>query len=196
MLSLAAMALSLALAIVLSVVQASGNRAFIFLVRTYISYMRGTPLLVQILLVYYAWPQLGISLPPIAAGILALGLSSSAFTAEILRGGIAAIPRGQIDAAQSLGMRPPSVWIGVIIPQLYQLTLPPLVNEFTQVIKGSPLVSVITVVETMRIAQQIYNANFRPLEVLIGVAIVFFTMIFVLVRLAAHLERRNVVKRG
>jgi ABC-type amino acid transport system permease subunit len=79
----------------------------------------------------------------------------------------------------------------IILPQVYHFTLPPLVNEFTQVIKGTPLVSVIAVVELMRIAQQIYNDNFRPLEVLLGAALIFFVMNFAFLRAAAELERRN-----
>jgi len=86
------------------------------------------------------------------------------------------------------------IWFRVILPQLYHLILPPLVNEFTLVIKSTTLVSVITVVEMMRVAQEIYNDNYRPLETLLGVALVFFVMIFSLTQLAAALERRNAVK--
>jgi ABC-type amino acid transport system permease subunit len=163
-------------------------------IRSYISYVRGTPLLVQILLVYYGLPRLGLDLPPLAAGILALGLSSAAYTTEIIRGGLAAIPLGQIEAAHALGLRRFPLWAKIIFPQVWRVTLPPLVNEFTQVIKGTPLVSVIAVIELMRVAQQIYNDNFRPLEVLLGVALIFFGMNFVLLRAAAELERRNPVR--
>ena len=86
------------------------------------------------------------------------------------------------------------MWRRVILPQMFNLILPPLVNEFTLVIKGTPLVSVITVVELMRIAQQIYNENFRPIEVLLGVALIFFVINFVLTRVAGHIERRNALK--
>lgn len=189
--AVAAMALSLVVAAAFTLVRESGSRAGAAGIRAYLSYIRGTPLLVQILLVYYGLPKLGLELSPLVAGILALGLSSAAYTTEIIRGGLAAIPRGQVEAALALGLRRLAIWSRIILPQVYHFTLPPLVNEFTQVIKGTPLVSVIAVVELMRIAQQIYNDNFRPLEVLLGAALIFFVMNFAFLRAAAELERRN-----
>jgi polar amino acid transport system permease protein len=193
-LSLTAMLISLALAMSLTLLRTSGFTFASLAVRAYISYVRGTPLLVQILLVYYILPRTGLELTPFTAGAVALGFSSAAFVTEIMRGGLASIPIGQIEAAKSLGLKMPVIWITVILPQLYHLILPPLVNEFTLVIKGTPLVSVITVVEMMRIAQQLYNENFHPLEVMIGVGLIFFAINFTLSSLAAGLERRNAVK--
>jgi His/Glu/Gln/Arg/opine family amino acid ABC transporter permease subunit len=190
--AVAAMALSLVVAAAFTLLRESGSRAAG--IRAYLSYIRGTPLLVQILLVYYGLPKLGLELSPLVAGILALGLSSAAYTTEIIRGGLAAIPRGQVEAALALGLRRLAIWSRIILPQVYHFTLPPLVNEFTQVIKGTPLVSVIAVVELMRIAQQIYNDNFRPLEVLFGAALIFFVMNFAFLRVAAELERRNPIR--
>jgi polar amino acid transport system permease protein len=192
--ALAGMAMSLVLALMLTILRASGNRLALAALRVYLSYIRGTPLLVQILLVYYVLPRLGLSFPPLGAGIFALGFSSAAYVMEIMRGGIAAIPKGQVEAALALGLGRVVVWSKVILPQLYLLILPPLVNEFTQLIKATPLISVITVVELMRVAQELYNENFHPLEVIIGVAIIFFAMNFTLLRVMAGLERRNAVK--
>jgi len=189
--AVAAMALSLVVAAAFTLLRESGSRAAAAGIRAYLSYIRGTPLLVQILLVYYGLPKLGLELSPLVAGILALGLSSAAYTTEIIRGGLAAIPHGQLEAALALGLRRRAIWSRIILPQVYHFALPPLVNEFTQVIKGTPLVSVIAVVELMRIAQQIYNDNFRPLEVLLGAAVIFFVMNFAFLRAAAELERRN-----
>ena len=188
------MALSLVLATLLTVLRTSGGRWAELAVRGYISYVRGTPLLVQILLVFYVLPLITFELPPVVAGILALALSSAAFTTEIMRGGLAAIPKTQIEAAQSLSLSQFAIWTRVLLPQMFNLILPPLVSEFTLVIKGSPLVSVITVVELMRIAQQIYNENYRPFETLLGVAIVFFVINFALTRAAAAVERRIAFK--
>jgi polar amino acid transport system permease protein len=192
--AVAAMALSLLLATALTLLRESRSRAAAAAIRAYLSYIRGTPLLVQILLVYYGLPKLGFAPSPVVAGILALGLSSAAYTTEIIRGGLAAVPRGQVEAAHALGLRRLPIWWRIILPQVYRFALPPLANEFTQVIKGTPLVSVIAVVELMRIAQQIYNDNFRPLEVLIGVALIFFVMNFALLRAAATLERLNPIR--
>ena len=194
--ALASMLVSLALGLALTLLRASGSRLAAVVVRTYISYVRGTPLLVQILLVYYLLPSIGLQLPPIAAGIVALGFSSAAFTSEIMRGGLAAIPKGQIEAAMSLGLRWLFIWRSIILPQLYHLVLPPLVNEFTLVIKATTLVSVITVVEMMRVAQELYNENYRPIEVLIGAGMIFVAINFVLTRVASQLERMNAAKLG
>jgi His/Glu/Gln/Arg/opine family amino acid ABC transporter permease subunit len=194
--SCAAMALGMVLAAVLTLLRVNGTRPALMAVSFYISYVRGTPLLVQILLVFYLLPKVGLELSPIGAGISALAISSAAFTAEIVRGGLSAIPPGQIEAAVSLGMRRGVIWWRIILPQVYQLVLPPLLNEFTLVVKATPLVSVIAVIEIMRVAQQIYNENYRPLEVILGVAIIFFVINFTLGRLAAWLERRNAVRLG
>jgi His/Glu/Gln/Arg/opine family amino acid ABC transporter permease subunit len=192
--SLAAMAVSLILATALTILQASGNKIAISFVRAYLSYVRGTPLLIQIFVIFYIVPHIGFEIGPISAGIAALGLASAAFTSEIMRGGLAAIPKGQFEAAESLGLSKIAVWGKVILPQIFSLILPPLLNEFTLVIKGTPLISVITVVELMRIAQQIYNENYRPFEVLLGVALIFFVLNFVLTRIVAVLESRASAK--
>lgn len=193
-LSLAAMLVSFAIGTALTILRLSEKRFSATLVRAYISYIRGTPLLIQIFLIYYMLPRIGLQLTPLVAGIIALGFSSAAFTTEIMRGGLTAIPRGQVEAARSLGMSMPVTWSIVILPQLFYLILPPLINEFTHVIKGTPLISVITVVELMRIAQQIYNVNFHPFEVMIGVALVFVAMNFTLLRVGAILEQQNAIK--
>jgi His/Glu/Gln/Arg/opine family amino acid ABC transporter permease subunit len=193
-LSVSALFFSLLLATVLTIVRTTGFRPALAAINVYISYIRGTPLLIQIFLVFYALPGLGVDLPPLTAGIVALSLSSAAFTTEIMRGGLAAIPHGQIEAARALGLSPAVMWRKIILPQMFNLIIPPLVNEFTLVIKSTPLVSVITVVEVMRMAQQMYNANFRPIEVLLGVAMVFFVINFALSRFAGHIERHNALK--
>lgn len=192
--SLSALFFSVLLGTTLTLLRATGFRPVHAVINAYISYIRGTPLLIQIFIVFYILPAIGIDLTPIAAGIVALSLSSAAFTTEIMRGGLASVPSGQFEAARSLGVGPTIMWWRVILPQMFNLIVPPLVNEFTLVIKSSPLVSVITVVEMMRIAQQIYNVNFRPVEVLFGVAIVFFAINFTLSRLASFIERQNAVK--
>lgn len=195
-LSVAAMALSLVVATALTVLRSRGRRIVSFLIRAYISYVRGTPLLIQIFIIFYMLPLVGLELGPLAAGILAVGLNSAAYTIEIMRGGLAAIPKTQIEAAQSLGLRPLIIWARIILPQVFNLILPPLMNEMSLVIKSTPLVSVITVVELMRIAQQIYNVNFRPFEVLLGVALIFFVINFSLARAVVLLERRAEATRA
>jgi His/Glu/Gln/Arg/opine family amino acid ABC transporter permease subunit len=193
-LSAVSLAISVVLATLLTVLRATGGKLARIAISVYVSYVRGTPLLVQIFLVFYVLPTIGIDFGPITAGIAALSLSSAAFTLEIMRGGLAAIPKGQFEAARALGLPRRTIWVRVVLPQMFNYIIPPLVNEFTLVIKGTPLVSVITVVELMRTAQQMYNANYRPVEVLLGVAVIFFVINFTFSRLAANYERRNASK--
>ena len=190
----AALVLSVFLATALTVARSSEIRPLVMAVNVYISFVRGTPLLVQLFLVFYVLPSIGLDLSPIMAGIITLGFNSAAYSAEIMRGGLAAIPKGQLEAARSLGLGPVVIWGRVILPQMFHLITPPLVNEFTLVIKTSPLVSVITVVEIMRTAQQIYNANYRPIEVLVGAAVVYFVIIYTISQLGIRLERHNALK--
>ncbi len=190
----AALVLSVFLATALTVARSSEIRPLVMAVNVYISFVRGTPLLVQLFLVFYVLPSIGLDLSPIMAGIITLGFNSAAYSTEIMRGGLAAIPKGQLEAARSLGLGPVVIWGRVILPQMFHLITPPLVNEFTLVIKTSPLVSVITVVEIMRTAQQIYNANYRPIEVLVGAAVVYFVIIYTISQLGIRIERRNALK--
>ncbi|WP_119274832.1 amino acid ABC transporter permease [Taklimakanibacter deserti] len=168
-----------------------------FFARLYISFVRGTPLLVQIFLVYYALPGLtGIDLRPFTAGVLALSLNSGAFAAEIIRGGLTRVSHGQYEAADALGLPRFVTWFKVILPQVIRFILPPLVNEFTLLVKASTLLSVITVVDLTRTAQNIMNTTYRPVEAFIIAAALYFVMLFVLSTLARQLEKRNRVQRS
>ena len=156
----------------------------------YISFIRGTPLLVQIFLIYYVSPVIGLDIGPFTAGILAITLNSAAFVVEILRGGLASVPPGQFEAARALGLKGPALWGKVILPQTFIASVPPLVNEFTQVLKASALLSTITIVELMRVSQQIFSRNYHPVEVLTGTFILYFVMCFAVSRSAALIETR------
>ena len=156
----------------------------------YISFIRGTPLLVQIFLIYYVSPVIGLDIGPFTAGILAITLNSAAFVVEILRGGLASVPPGQFEAARALGLKGPALWGKVILPQTFIASVPPLVNEFTQVLKASALLSTITIVELMRVSQQIFSRNYHPVEVLTGTFILYFVMCFAVSRSAALIEAR------
>jgi His/Glu/Gln/Arg/opine family amino acid ABC transporter permease subunit len=194
--ALAAVALSLLLATILTIVRETGVPGSERGIAIYISFIRGTPLLVQIFLVYYALPSIGIDLPPAAAGILALTLNSAAIVTEIMRGGLSSIPKGQIEAATALGLPAATRWRKVILPQVYFKIIPQLVNEFTIMIKATPLLSLITVVELFRTSQLIYAVNFRPVEVLLGAAILYFVINISMSRLGALAEVRLAVRRA
>ncbi len=139
-----ALCFSTLIATVLSIIREFRNPVIEGVIRTYVSFIRGTPLLVQIFLIYYVLP---LELHPVTAGLAALSLNSGAIMTEIMRGGLSAIPKGQLEAARSLGMRPWLIWWRIILPQMFILITPPMVNEFTLIVKSTPLLAVITVVE-------------------------------------------------
>ncbi|WP_342642112.1 amino acid ABC transporter permease [Rhodoligotrophos ferricapiens] len=162
-----------------------------WLAKTYMSFIRGTPILVQIFLVYYGLPGLtGIDLPPLVAGVLALSLNSAAFVTEIIRAGLSAIPPGQYEAARALALPRAITWGQVILPQVVRLTIPPLMNEFTMLVKASPLLSVITVVELTRTAQNVMNVTYQPIQAFAAAAVLYFIMLFSLSMLTRRLDAR------
>ena len=165
--------LSVLLAALITVARTSLNsKIFNSVLAFYISFIRGTPILVQIFLVYYVLPVFGINLGPFTAGIVAITLNSAAFITEILRGGLASVPIGQFEAAKSVGISGYALWRKIILPQTFITSIPPLVNEFTMVLKATALLSLITVVELMRVSQQIYSSNYHPVEVLSGTFVI------------------------
>ncbi|CTQ58578.1 MAG: amino acid ABC transporter permease [Roseibium album] len=162
----------------------------------YGSFIRGTPALVQILIFYYALaPLTGVNIGPFTAGIMAIGFNSGAFVAEILRGGLSRIPKGQWEAAEALGLSKSKVWLKIILPQVFNSVIPLLVNEFTMVIKITPLLSTITLVELTRASQMLYNETFRPVEVLGLAAIVYFVICFSISQFGEYLQRRSLKYR-
>ncbi len=161
----------------------------------YLSFFRGTPVIVLAFFVYYALPGLlGLDISAYWAGVLALGLNSSAFISEILRSGLSSIPRGQFEAGNALGLNSASIWRYVILPQVFRTTLPPLTNEFIILIKATPALSVITLVELTRTAQIVMNQTFRPMEAFMAAAILYFCLLFTLSNATRYLEHR--IKRA
>jgi polar amino acid transport system permease protein len=158
--------------------------------RTYISFFRGTPLLGQLLLAYYFLPGIiGVDLPPLAAAIGALALNTTAFQAEIYRGGLLAIAPGQFEAARILGI---TVWQArrrILIPQMMRLVLPSLLNETISIVKSSSLVSVIAVTELLRVSQGLVAVTFRPTEIYLAAAAVYLLINLMLAQLGRISER-------
>ncbi len=196
-LALLGFAFSVVLATMVTVARtASKSRILGTSVAVYISFIRGTPILVQIFLIYYVLPIVGLNIGPVMAGIIALTLNSAAFVIEILRGGLASVPKGQFEAARSLGLSGFALWVKVVLPQTFMASIPPLVNEFTQILKATALLSTITVVEQLRVSQQIYSNNYHPVEVLTGAFVMYFLMCFAVSRSASWLEATFEVKRA
>src|SRR5690606_17635333 len=165
-----------------------------------IEVIRGTPLLVQIFIIYYGLPLIGIKLPSISflgsggeefiSGIIALSINSGAYVAEIIRSGIQAVDKGQMEAARSLGMPYNMAMKHIIIPQAFKNILPALGNEFIVIIKESSIVSVIGIHELMYNANTVRGNTFRPLEPLIVAAVIYFILTFTLSKLLGIAERR------
>lgn len=142
----------------------------------YISFFRGVPLLVQLLAFFYILPYAGIDLPATVAAFTSIGMCSAAYNAEILRGSLQAIPAGQREAADALGIPPISLWRRILIPQALRIGLPSHVNELILLVKVSSLASVVGIGELTRVAQNITGQTFRPLEIYVSAALVYFVI--------------------
>jgi polar amino acid transport system permease protein len=156
----------------------------------YVFFFRGVPMLVQLLLVYYLLPFVGINVSPLVAAISAVSLCSASYIAEILRGGFLSIPPGQIEAARMLGMSPLDMLRRIQVPQAFRLTLPSLVNEMVLLIKASSLISVVGVAELTRTAQNIAASTYRPLEAYLAAGLIYFVICGTLALLAHGAEHR------
>ncbi|HXL02405.1 MAG TPA: amino acid ABC transporter permease [Candidatus Atribacteria bacterium] len=156
----------------------------------YIELIRGTPLLVQIFLVYFGLPALGLNLDPFVAGVLAMGINSGAYVGEIVRGGIESIAQGQMEAALSLGMSWWQSMYYVILPQALFRILPSLGNEFIALLKDSSLVSTIAIAELTRTGQIIITRTFKSFEIWVGVALFYFIMTYAISRAVKYSEKR------
>ncbi len=157
---------------------------------TYVEIIRGTPLLVQILIVYFGLPAIGINLQPEPAGIIALSICSGAYIAEIVRAGIESVPKGQMEAARSLGMSYLQAMRYVILPQAFRNVLPALGNEFIALLKDSSLLSVISIVELTRVGRQIVNTTFNAWTPFLGVALFYLLMTIPLSRLVSYSQKK------
>ncbi|MBP7240767.1 amino acid ABC transporter permease [Amaricoccus sp.] len=159
----------------------------------WVSFLRGVPLLVQLLLFYYLLPVIGIDVPALVAAVVTVGVCASAYISEIWRGAIAALPRGQTESAVAIGMNPTDVWTRVILPQAVSLSLPALVNELILLVKASSLVSVVGIMEITRASQAEAATTYRPLEVYIAAACVYLMINLVLAGVGRYLEHRMAI---
>lgn len=157
----------------------------------YIDLFRGTPLLAQILFVFYGLPQiLGFPLSSVTAGLVALSLNSSAYIAEIVRAGVQSIEKGQIEAAQATGLTYGQTIRLVVLPQAFRRIIPPLGNEFVAMLKDSSLVSVIALEDLMQRGRLLGSRTFRYFEVLLAVTLMYLLMTKLVSYAVARLERR------
>ncbi|MBU6955680.1 MULTISPECIES: cystine ABC transporter permease [unclassified Hahella] len=185
-LSLGGMFFGLILGFTLAMMRLSSFRALDWTARVYISFFRGTPLLVQLFMIYYGLPQLGVRLEPLTAALIGFSLNMAAYAAEILRAAIASIDRGQWEAAASIGMTRTQTLYRTILPQAARTALPPLGNSFISLVKDTALAATIQVPELFRQAQLITARTFEIFTMYLAAALIYW----VLASLLAHLQNR------
>ena len=165
-----------------------------WLVRSYIEAIRGTPLLLQLIYIYYVLPEIGIRLNAFTAGVIGLTLNYSAYLSEVYRGGIQAVPRGQHDAAAALGMTSTLAMRRIILPQAIRIIIPTLGNYFISLFKDTALCSVVSIQEVVFTAQIIAARNFQYFTLYTIVGAMYFVVSFPAARLVGYLERK--ARRG
>ena len=171
-----AMVLSLGVAIVGALARTGGPRAVRFAVAAYVEVIRNTPFLVQVFLIFFGLPVLGLRLGTFAAALIAMVLNGSAYTIEIVRAGIESVGTGQSEAARALGLRPLQVFRLVVLPQALRAVVPPLGSQFILLMLNSAVVSVISADELTSAAQDIQGRTFRPFEAYIVALGIYFVL--------------------
>jgi len=189
-LSVLSMAVALALGLIIAFLRIYGPRPARSLATAYVEIYRGTPLLIQLFILYYGLPNIGIALTPIAAAIIGLGMNYAAYEAEVYRGGIEAVPRGQLEAALSLGMPRLLAFRRIIFPQAFRISLPSVTNDFISLLKDSSIVSVIAMVELTKTYGILAATTLRYFELGLVVALLYFGMSYPLSILARRLEKK------
>lgn len=160
------------------------------LVKIYISIIRGTPMLVQISVVFYGLPAIGIFIDPIPAAIIGFSLNIGAYASETVRAAISSVPKGQWEAGYTIGMNYIQTFRRIIAPQAFRVAVPPLSNTFIGLFKDTSLASVVTVTEMFRVAQQVANMSYDFLPVYIEAGLIYWCFCWILFFVQARLEKR------
>jgi polar amino acid transport system substrate-binding protein len=189
-LSIVSMALAIVLGFVIALTRIYGPTLAGTVATAYVEIYRGTPLLIQLFIIYYGLPNIGITLSPIAAAIIGLGMNYAAYEAEVYRAGMEAVPRGQMEAAQSLGMPGALALRRVVFPQALRISLPAVTNDFIALFKDSSIVSVIAMVELTKTYNILAATTLRYFELGLVVAVLYFGMSYPLSILARRLEKK------
>jgi len=188
------------LGIIFALMRLSKNIILRSIAASYVEVVRGTPILVQLLIIYYGLPLIGIEFPEVPAlgsnfsdfmaGVVALSINSGAYVCEIIRAGIQAVDKGQMEASRSLGMPYGMSMYHIILPQAFKNILPALGNEFITIIKESAIVSIIGIHDLMYNSDTVRGNTYKPFEPLIVAAIIYFIITFTLSRVIGVFERR------
>jgi len=185
--------LSWACGLAAALMKTSGYRILSYPADFYLWFIRGTPVLTQIFLIYFGLPQIGIRLDPFTAGVVALGVNGGAYVAEIIRGGLLAIPKGQRESALALGMSYAQTMRQIILPQVIRVIIPPITNDAATTLKNTSLLSTITIMELMLQTQVVISSTFRPFEFYILVSLIYLAMTTVLLLGMRWAERRHAI---
>jgi His/Glu/Gln/Arg/opine family amino acid ABC transporter permease subunit len=188
--ALAAGVLATVLGFALGLASLSGVRVVQAAIGGFVDFVRGTPLLIQIFLIFFALPVVGVRFNEITAGIIALTLNTGGYIAETVRGAVGSIERGQTEAAQSIGMVRGQILFWILLPQALKPIVPPLTNELITMTKNTSLLSVISVYELTRAGQAIISVYFVPFEIYMLLALYYYLLIKSLSALSRWLERK------
>jgi polar amino acid transport system permease protein len=173
----AALVLSCILGLLIGLGRLNKDRAIIYgFCTTYLTLVRGTPLLVQLFILFFGLPHFGIQLPAYVCGIFGLGIYSAAYVSEVVRGSIQSVEKGQMEAARSLGLPYRMAMRKVILPQAFVRMIPALGNEFIALIKNSALVSLLTIADVMHEGEKIISVSYRSLEVYLAIAVIYLIL--------------------
>ncbi|MCH3918813.1 MAG: amino acid ABC transporter permease [Spirochaetia bacterium] len=183
-------ALALVLGIIIALLRDSKIKLLSYLCRFYVWIFRGTPLMVQLFLIYFGLPSLGMKLSAVSAGILGLTLNCGAYISEIVRSGINAVDPGQREAAKALGMSPFQEMARIVFPQAGKISLLPLINQVIATIKNSSLLSAITITELTRAGMLISYSTFRYFEAYLAIALCYLILTSIFSSLGKHLEEK------
>jgi L-cystine transport system permease protein len=186
--------ISFIIGIILAVLTALGRisqvKLFQAIARVYVSAIRGTPLLVQLFIIFYGLPNIGVTLNPFISAVIGFSLSVGAYASEIIRAAIISIPKGQWEAGYSIGMTYTQALKRIILPQAARVSIPPLSNTFISLVKDTSLASLVLVTEMFRRAQEIASTNYEFLLVYTEAALVYWVICFFLSVLQGYLEKK------
>lgn len=189
-LAFGAMALALGLGLLVALARLSSSNLLKAIATTFVEVMRGTPLLVQLVYIFFVLPSIGIEIEPVPAGILGLGLNYAAYLSEVFRSAILSVEHGQTEAALSLGYTPRSTLWRVVIPQSFVVSLAPIGNYFISLVKDTALTSVIAVAEILKTANMINSQTFQTTQIYTAAALLYLVISLPLSRAVILLERK------
>ncbi|MCY9513114.1 amino acid ABC transporter permease [Paenibacillus apiarius] len=188
-LTLISFVIGLALALLTALVRLSNVKPFVWIARFYVWIIRGTPLLVQLFIIFYGLPSLGITIGAFPAAVIGFSLSVGAYNSEVIRAAIQSIPQGQWEAADSLGMTRTQILRRIILPQAARVSVPPLSNSFISLVKDTSLAATITVTEMFQRAQQIAASTYEHMLIYCEVALVYLFFSTILSALQVRVEK-------